>query len=152
MSNRVFNVRKRFLFDVILITDVALIFLYAITAVNLPAFMAAALILNFLQILIWFLWVSPVLKVALTDQEIIGPSKNFKKHSIPLSKIDKWRTESLRTKTKKSGYVDVYSFEGESIRLVRPILGRRHCYIILETVLGNLHGDSPKIIVPYPNE
>lgn len=135
-----------------LITDVSLIFLYAITTVNLPAFIAAGVFLNILQVLIWFVWASPVLKVRLTDQDITGPSDKFKKKTIPLAKIDKWRTETLRSATKKKGYVDIYSFEGEKIRLVRPVLGRGQCYIILESVLGNLHADSPKIIVPYPNE
>lgn len=135
-----------------LITDVALIFLYAITTVNLPAFIATGVILNLLQILIWFIWAAPVLKVRLTDQEITGPSDTFKKKTILLTKVDKWRTETLRSSTKKKGYVDIYSFEGEKIRLVRPVLGRGQCYIILESVLGNLHADSPKIIVPYPNE
>lgn len=135
-----------------LITDVAIVFLYAITTVNLPAFIAAGVILNFLQILIWFFWAAPVLKVRLTDQEISGPSDKFQKKTILLTKVDKWRTETLRASTKKKGYVDIYSFEGEKIRLVRPVFGRGQCYIILESVLGNLHADSPKIIVPYPNE
>ncbi len=152
MSNKTFYVRKRFLFDVILVTDVALVFLYAVTTVNLPAFMMAGVILNMLQILIWVFWASSALKIQLTDQDISGPSENLKKKTIPLAKVDKWRTETLRSSTKKKGYVDIYSFEGDKIRLIRPVLGRGQCYIILERVLGNLHSDSPKIIVPYPNE
>lgn len=152
MGNRTFYIRKRFLFDVILITDVALIFIYAITTVNLPAFIAAGFFLNFIQVLIWVFWARFVFRVQLTNQDITGPSESFKKKVIPLIKIDKWRTETLRSATKKRGYVDIYSFEGEKIRLIRPFLGRGQCYIILESVLGNLHADSPKIIVPYPNE
>ena len=152
MANKTFYIRKRFLFDVILITDVALVFLYAVTTVNLPAFIMVGLILNVTQILIWVFWASSVLKVQLTDQDISGPSEKFQKKTIPLAKVDKWRTESLRSATKKKGYIDIYSFEGEKVRLIRPVLGRGQCYIILETVLGNLHADSPKIIVPYPNE
>lgn len=152
MKSRTFNVRKRFLIDIILITDVALIFLYALTTANLPAFIAAGVALNFLQALIWFVWVAPVLKVQLNEQEISGPSQDLKKTVIPLAKVDKWRTETLRASTKKKGYVDIYSFEGSKVRLIRPVLGRGQCYIILESVLGNLHSDSPKIIVPYPNE
>ena len=153
MANKTFYIRKRFLIDVILITDVALIFLYAITTVNLPAFLAAGIILNVIQIIIWIFWASSVLKIQLTDENISGPSEKFEKKTIPLAKIDKWRTENLRPKTKKKGYVDIYSFEeGEKIRLIRPVLGRGQCYYILESVLGSLHADSPKIIVPYPNE
>lgn len=152
MKSKTFNVRKRFLIDIVLITDVTLILLYALTTSNLHVFISAALTLNLLQVLIWLFWVSPTMKIYLDEQALTGPSQNLKKTTIPLDKIDKWRTESLRGATKKKGYVDIYSFEGSRVRLIRPVLGRGQCYIILESVLGNLHADSPKIIVPYPNE
>jgi hypothetical protein len=148
--------RGRFLVDILLITDVFFLVLYAISTVFFMGFLIAALVLNFLEILIWFVWVRKVFTITVvSDTRVTGPAPNLAKKSIEFAQVDKWKTENLSSSTKKKGYVDIWAMDGTRIRIFRTILGRGQCYFILESVLRGYgaYGDPVrKIIVPYPNE
>jgi hypothetical protein len=148
--------RGRFLVDILLITDVFFLVLYAVSTEFFFGFVIAALILNLLEILVWYAWVRRAFMVTVvTDVDVTGPAPNLGKKTLTFSQIDKWKTESLSAATKKKGYVDIWGLDGSRIRIFRTMLGRGQCYFILESVLrgyGSYGDPVRKIIVPYPNE
>lgn len=147
--------QDRFLMDIILITDVAILVLSAVSTSFFWGFILLGLALNFFQILLWFFWAKNTLKITVTDQKISGPAPRLSAETIPMLQVDKWKTESLNSRTRKKGFVDIWGRDGSRIRIFRSILGRAQCYAILETVLkgfGSYGDPGRQIIVPYPNE
>ncbi len=147
--------RGRFLIDIMLITDVFFLLVYAVSTVYFTGFVFTALGLNVIEVLIWFSWVRKVFTVTVFEDKVIGPGPNLSPQTIELNHIDKWKTENLSGQTKKRGFVDIWSSDGVRVRLFRTILGRGQCYFILESVLrgyGSTGDPVRKIIVPYPNE
>lgn len=148
-----FRPRIRSLFDLILFTDIVMLVVYAAGTAPLLAIASFAAILNVIEALVFFLWARSALRVRLTETDITGPTEFFARITIPRAKIDKWKTENLRLSTKKKGFIDIWALDGKRIRLIRPVMGRRQCYIIVGTLLGSLASqDVHKLIVPYPNE
>jgi hypothetical protein len=147
--------RGRFLIDILLVTDVLFLLIYAVSTVYFTGFVIAALVFNVLEILIWFTWVRKVFTITVTETTVTGPSPELSRKTLQLAQIDKWKTENLSGMTKKKGFVDIWTLDGARVRIFRTILGRGQCYFILESVLrgyGSYGDPVRKIIVPYPNE
>ena len=148
--------RGRFLVDILLITDVCFLLIYAISTVYFFGFIVAAMTLNLLELLLWYVWVRRVFTITVvTETDVSGPGPHLIRKKMPIGQIDKWKTENLSASTKKKGYVDIWAMDGSRIRIFRTVLGRGQCYFILESVLRGygVYGDPVrKIIVPYPNE
>lgn len=147
--------RGRFLVDSILVTDISLLVIYAVSTSFFMGFVMIGSAINFIQLLLWFAWIRRGLMITVTEDTVTGPTPYLGRKTIPINQIDKWKTESLSGLTKKKGFVDIWSLDGKCIRIFRPILGRGQCYFILENVLrgfGSFGDPNRKIIVPYPNE
>ncbi len=148
--------RGRFLIDIILVTDVFFLLIYAVSTTFFTGFLAIAAILNVLEVLIWFTLVRKIFTITVTETEVRGPGPDLGTKSLQISQIDKWKTENLSGMTKKQGYVDIWSLDGgQRVRIFRTVLGRGQCFFILESVLrgyGSYGDPVRKIIVPYPNE
>ena len=151
---RTFRPRTRFIVDVILITDILLLFVHVAFIPFKTAVMIAACI-NAFQIFVWLVWARRHFTVDISESAVTGPAPGFSRHAIPFDKIDKWKTETLRPKTKVKGYVDIWGKDGKKIRLVRPVLGRSKVFLITGALLGSLTlqgEDWRKLVTPYPNE
>ncbi len=130
--------------DIVLITDIGLLFLHAATDIPLPLIIILGLILNVLEALIWILWVRSTFAVQISDDTLTGPGPHLGKVSFPRSQLDVWRTENLRPMTKPKGYLDLWSQDGKRIRLFRKILGRGHIFIISQMLLGDAFESNKK--------
>lgn len=130
--------------DLCLITDIALLFLHAITSIPLPIIVAAALAVNFVEVSIWIFWVRKIFSVKISDEMLEGPGPQLQKVSFPRGQLDVWRTENLRPTTKPKGYLDLWSQDGKRIRLFRKVLGRGHIFIVSQMLLGDAFESNKK--------
>ena len=133
---KVFQARKRVLFDLVLILQVIIVILSHVTHLLTPQayLLIDAGIVGFL-VLFWFGAVVPLTRIEMTDQSIKGPGPNFFRGTLLLRKV------SLRaTNTKSLGwrrhylYKDVVSGEGQKIRIFRRILGEQQLRKIMTAV------------------
>jgi hypothetical protein len=146
MANNAMTIQPPFrtVIDLILITDIGLLFLHAVFNVPTALTISMADFLNLLELLVWAFWVRKHFSIDISDEVIEGPGPDLKKVSFPRSNLDVWRTENLRPTTKPKGYLDLWSQDGKRVRLFRKILGRGHIFIISQMLLGDAFESNKK--------
>ena len=146
MSSNVMTVQPPFrtAVDIILVTDIGLLFLHAITSLPLLLIALIGSILNLAEILVWTFWVRNCFSIHISDEKIEGPGPGLQRISFARSQLDVWRTENLRPVTKPKGYLDLWAQDGKRVRLFRKILGRGHIFIISQMLLGDAFESNKK--------
>lgn len=123
--------------DIVLITDIGLLILYAVTDIPLPLILLIGLVLNALEIGIWTFWLRNLFSVRITEESITGPGTHLQKVSFLRSEFDKEKTEILRPNTKAKGYLDLWALDGKRIRVFRKAFGRRPVHHLCTMLLGD---------------
>ena len=130
--------------DIVLITDIGLLFLHAVSNIPIILVLILAFFINAVELLVWIFWVRNQFSVEISDGTVYGPAPDLQRIAIPRPRIDVWRTENLRSMTKPKGYLDLWSQDGKRIRLFRKIIGRGNVFIISQMLLGDAFESNKK--------
>ena len=138
----VFKPSFRFIFDWLLLMNPFLFALVATKVGVIAGLLAAGVGINIFLILTWILIIQPLLSVEIMDGAITGPSKVFVRKSFLLRKIDVRRSLEYHRKKEFWGYRDLWSVDGEYIRLYRRFLGKSAHYQIIKLIKANPFRES----------
>ena len=130
----VFYPSLRFLFDWLLILNSFLFALMASRVAHEDVLVAIGVGADVFFVLAWFFVLSPLLKIVIEDNAVTGPFKLFNRQSILLRKVDLRRSLEYRRKADILGYRDLWSVDGERIRLYRRFLGKTRQYQIIKLI------------------
>jgi len=130
----VFYPSLRFLFDWLLILNSFLFALLASRAFNEQKLIALGFGMDVFFILSWFILLRPLLKIVIENNAVTGPFKLFTRKSILLRKVDLRRSLEYHRKAEVLGYRDLWSVDGERIRLYRRFLGKTRQYQIIKVI------------------
>lgn len=124
----------RFLFDWLLILNSLLLALLASHVFDQDLLVAVGIGTNVFFILTWFMLLRPLLKIVVENNALTGPFKIFTRNSILLRKVDLRRSLEYHRKAEFLGYRDIWSVDGERIRLYRRFLGKTRQYRIIKLI------------------
>ncbi len=134
LSRHVFKPSLRFLFDWLLLLNSFLFALMATKVVENNSLLAVGTGINLFLILTWVLIIQPLMQVEIKAGGITGPSDLFIRKSFLLRKVDVRRTLEYNRKKEFWGYRDLWSVDGEHIRLYRRFLGKSAHYQIIKLI------------------
>lgn len=133
----VFYPSLRFIFDWLLLLNSFLFALLASRVFNEAVLLSAGVGLNVFFILTWIVLLRPMLKIVIENNAITGPFKLFNRQSILLRKVDLRRSLEYHRNAEFLGYRDLWSVDGEKIRLYRWFLGKTRQYQIIKAIKGH---------------
>ena len=133
-ENAVFYPSLRFLFDWLLISNSFLFALLASRVFPEDLMISIGVGVDIFFVLMWFFILRPLLKIVISDNTVMGPFKLFTRKSILLRKVDLRRSLEYHRKAEILGYRDLWSVDGERIRLYRRFLGKTRQYQIIKVI------------------
>ncbi len=133
-ERHVYKPSLRFLFDCLLVLNSFLFALAASRALPPDFLLSAGAGFNLFLMLSWFLVVRPLFEIVIENNAITGPFKVFKRQSILLRKVDLRRSLEYHRRAEFLGYRDLWSVDGERIRLYRRFLGKTRQYNIIKVI------------------
>jgi len=140
----VFYPTLRFLFDWLLILNS---FIFALMASHVfpdDLLISIAVGMDIFFIASWFILLRPLLKIVIENNAVTGPFKLFTRKSILLRKVDLRRTLEYHRRAEFLGYRDLWSVDGERIRLYRRFLGKSRQYQIIKLIKDHpFHETAP---------
>ena len=150
LPRQVFKPTLRFLFDVLLLFNSLLFALLAAKAIQAGVLLSIGAGVNLFFILIWILLVRPLLQIEMKDGMISGPSDIFTRKTLPLRKVDVRRSLEYSRRSEFLGYRDLWSVDGEHIRLYRRFLGKAKHYQIVKLIREHPFRESAPSSPPPP--
>lgn len=134
----------RFLFDWLLIVNSLLLALLASHVFRDDLLIAVGVGFDIFFVLSWFVLLRPMLKIVIENNTLTGPFKLLTRKSILLRKVDLRRTLEFHRKAEFLGYRDLWSVDGERIRLYRRFLGKSRQYQIIKLIKAHpFHETAP---------
>ena len=133
MEQRKFVPKKRRLIDGFLLINSSL-FIYAVfrhASFTLSLLFWPAVILNLGWILFWFFVVTPFTQVQIVDNILIGRTPSLKQVNIPLKEVHQVKTLSPLPGLKRKFFKDIWSVEGQRMRIHRKFLGESQINAIM---------------------
>ena len=130
----VFYPTLRFLFDWLLILNSFLFALMASRFFHEDLLISIGVAMDIFFLLSWFFFLRPLLKIVIENNAVTGPFKLFTQKSILLRKVDLRRSLEHHRRAEFLGYRDLWSVDGERIRLYRRFLGKTQQYQIIKLI------------------
>jgi len=133
-QRKIFYPSLRFLFDWLLILNSFLFALLASRVFHENLLISIGVGMDVFFIAVWFILLRPMLKIVIENNAVTGPFKFFTRKSILLRKVDLRRSLEYHRKAEILGYRDIWSVDGDRIRLYRRFLGKTRQYQIVKMI------------------
>lgn len=154
-NTRVFKAKTRILFDLLLVTNSVFFVLFAMQIMPFENLKVDAIAVNVAFIFLWYGVASPLTKIRIDQGIIYGRSASFRKVSFPLRRVHHVKTMAPITPFLKWFYKDIWSIDGQRIRLHRRIIGQDQVRKIMVVIQDYPFKENPpdkakELVIPPP--
>ena len=135
----------RLLIDLLLGINVVFFMVYAGKLLPGSVALTLGVVFNAAFLFFWFVILRSRLTISIVKSKISGPSVFFNRQEILLRRVDLRRTLEYHRKDMMLGYRDLWSIDGEKIRLYRRVLGKEQMKSLMKVVKEYPFRERPNI-------